>query len=52
MTQEQFSVAYRIPLGTLCDWEQGRKRPDATARAYRLVIEADPQGVARTLRAA
>lgn len=52
MTQEQFSLAYRIPLGILRDWEQGRKRPDATARAYLLVIEGDPQGVARTLRAA
>lgn len=52
MTQERFSTTYHIPVGTLRDWEQGRKRPDAPARAYLRVIEADPQGVARMLDAA
>lgn len=32
LTQEAFAAAYRIPVGTLRDWEQGRKRPDAPAR--------------------
>jgi putative transcriptional regulator len=27
MTQEEFSVRYRIHLGTLRDWEQGRAIP-------------------------
>lgn len=27
MTQEGFAAVYRIPVGTLRDWEQGRKRP-------------------------
>lgn len=49
MTQEAFAAAYRIPVGTLRDWEQGRKRPDAPARAYLMVIARDPEAVARLL---
>src|SRR5690349_12993843 len=33
MTQQAFADAYRIPVATLRDWEQGRSRPDAPARA-------------------
>ena len=33
LTQEEFAVRYRIPLGTLRDWEQGRCEPDQPARA-------------------
>jgi len=42
LTQEEFAARYRIPVGTLRDWEQGRKRPDAPARAYLAVIDRDP----------
>ncbi|MBO3759980.1 transcriptional regulator [Ciceribacter sp. L1K23] len=49
LTQEEFSVRYRIPLGTLRDWEQGRSEPDAPARAYLKVIAVDPAGTARAL---
>ncbi len=49
LTQEAFAAAYRIPVGTLRDWEQGRKRPDAPARAYLTVIARDPQAVAGLL---
>ena len=52
MTQEEFATAYRIPVGTLRDWEQGRKFPDSTARAYLIVIAADPERVAKLLRPA
>ena len=47
MTQEAFAAAYGIPVGTLRDWEQGRKLPDATARAYLKVIERDPEVIAK-----
>ena len=49
MTQEAFAAAYRIPIGTLRDWEQARKFPDATARAYLTVIARNPEAVARLL---
>jgi putative transcriptional regulator len=49
LTQEQFASKYRIPVGTLRDWEQGRKYPDAPARAYLIVIARDPSAVASLL---
>lgn len=49
LTQEAFAGRYRIPLGTLRDWEQGRSEPDQPARAYLIVIANDPAGVAKAL---
>ena len=45
LTQEEFAVRYRIPLGTLRDWEQGRTQPDQPTRAYLTVIAHDPEGI-------
>ncbi len=52
LTQEDFAATYRIPVGTLRDWEQRRKNPDAPARAYLTVIAKNPQAVAEWLRPA
>lgn len=52
LTQEEFSERFRIPLGTLRDWEQGRKEPDAAARAYLIVIARNPTAVAEALNPA
>lgn len=49
MTQEEFADAYRIPIGTLRDWEQGRTEPDMANRAYLKVIAVDPEFVKRAL---
>jgi putative transcriptional regulator len=49
MTQERFACAYGFPLTTLRDWEQGRSKPDTSARAYLLVIKHDPEAVERAL---
>lgn len=49
MTQEQFARTYRLPLGTVRDWEQGRTRPDAPALALLAVIEREPEAVRRAL---
>ncbi|HEX5321431.1 MAG TPA: helix-turn-helix domain-containing protein [Stellaceae bacterium] len=49
LTQEEFAERYRIPVGTLRDWEQGRTEPDQPARAYLLAIAGDPEGVRRAL---
>ena len=48
-TQAQFAEAYHIPVATLRDWEQGRRQPDAPARALLTVIAADPEAVERML---
>ena len=49
LTQEEFSIRYHIPLGTLRDWEQGRAEPDQATRAYLKVIAQDPERVERLL---
>ena len=49
LTQEEFAARYRIPLGTLRDWEQGRSEPDRPTRAYLTVIARDPDHVGRLL---
>ena len=49
LTQEEFSVRFHIPLGTLRDWEQGRAEPDQPTRAYLKLIARDPEHVDRTL---
>jgi len=49
LTQEAFAATYRIPVGTLRDWEQRRKLPDAPARAYLTVIARNPEAVAGLL---
>ena len=49
LSQEEFSSRFHIPLGTLRDWEQGRKEPDAAARAYLVVIGRRPETVLEAL---
>jgi len=45
LTQEEFAARYRIPLGTLRDWEQGRAEPDQPTQAYLTLIARDPERV-------
>ena len=45
MSQHRFSAAYRIPLATLKNWEQGRRYPDAPAAAYLLAIKRRPKEI-------
>ena len=48
MTQEEFAVRYGLTVARVRDWEQGRSRPDSTARAYLTFIEREPKALART----
>ena len=45
MVEHRFAAAYRIPLSTLKNWEQGRRYPDAPAAAYLLAIQRRPKEV-------
>jgi putative transcriptional regulator len=45
MSQQRFAAAYRIPLPTLKNWEQGRRLPDAPAAAYLLAIKRRPKEI-------
>ena len=49
LTQQEFATRFRIPLGTLRDWEQGAAEPDAAAKAYLHVIARNPQAVTDAL---
>jgi putative transcriptional regulator len=49
LSQQDFAGAFHIPLGTLRDWEQGRKEPDAAARAFLRVIAREPETVRKAL---
>lgn len=45
MSQQEFSKAYGIPLSTLRNWEQGRRKLDATALSYLKAIMKFPKEV-------
>jgi putative transcriptional regulator len=47
---EEFATRFRIPLGTLRDWEQGRVEPDQTARACLRAIAGDAAAGQRALQ--
>lgn len=48
-TQGQFSKDFRVPIGTLRDWEQHRREPDTGSKVYLSMIEADPEAVIQIL---
>ncbi len=50
LSQEDFAMRFHIPLGTLRDWEQNRKEPDAAACAYLVVIARNPEAVSDALQ--
>jgi putative transcriptional regulator len=50
MSQHAFADAFRIPLATLKNWEQGRRAPDAPAAAYLQAIAYRPQVIKEALR--
>lgn len=51
LSQAEFARRFRVPVGTLRDWEQNRRQPDATALAYLRVIAREPEAVLRALAA-
>ncbi len=52
LSQAAFAERYGLPLGTLRDWEQGRRSPDRAALVLLALIERNPTMVADTLAAA
>ena len=49
MSQAEFARAFCINPRTLQEWEQGRRKPDATTRAYLAVIAKRRQAVLEAL---
>lgn len=52
LSQAAFAARFHVPVGTLRDWEQNRRQPDAPALAYLRVIAREPEMVARALEPA
>jgi putative transcriptional regulator len=49
MSQAEFARAFCINPRTLQEWEQGRRKPDATTRAYLAVIARNRAAVLEAL---
>ncbi|MSV30335.1 MAG: transcriptional regulator [Bryobacterales bacterium] len=52
LSQSDFAAPFGFNVRSLQDWDQGRRRPEISIRAYLAVIQRDPQVVIRALRAA
>jgi putative transcriptional regulator len=52
MTQAAFAGRIGVSLGTVRNWEQGRRVPDGPARVLLAMIERNPRVVEETLGAA
>ncbi len=52
LSQLEFAERFKIPVGTLRDWEQGRVKPDQAARAYLMVTVRNPKAVRQALKSA
>jgi putative transcriptional regulator len=50
LTQEQFAGNFNLPLGTVRDWELGRREPDTAAKNFLRVIEHNPDLVIEALK--
>jgi putative transcriptional regulator len=49
LTQAAFARQIGVPVATLRNWEQGRRRPEGPARVLLALLAKDPDIVARTL---
>jgi putative transcriptional regulator len=49
LTQESFAARFGFALGTLRNWERGRRRPDGPAQILLQVIDREPEAVERAL---
>ena len=49
MSQERFAEAFMVSVGTVRNWEQGRRIPDGPARMLLNIIQREPRAVLRAL---
>jgi putative transcriptional regulator len=51
LSQAQFAALLTVDLGTLRNWEQGRREPQGPAKALLRAIRKDPKNVLKALAA-
>lgn len=49
LTQEELAALVGVPVGTLRNWEQGRREPRGPALALLMAVRRDPEHVLRAL---
>ena len=49
LSQEAFAQNYGFALSAVRDWEQGRRRPERSARILLKIVEREPDAVTRAL---
>jgi putative transcriptional regulator len=49
LSQESFAAAYGFAVSAVRDWEQGRRRPERSARILLKIVEKEPEAVTRAL---
>lgn len=51
LSQEKFATMLHVDVGTLRNWEQGRREPTGPAKALLTAISRDPEHVLKALAA-
>lgn len=51
LSQPQFAKLLHVDVGTLRNWEQGRREPTGPAKALLRAIKSDPKAVLKALAA-
>jgi putative transcriptional regulator len=49
LTQEEFASWYGFGVSAIRNWEQGRRRPEKTARILLTIIDREPDATRRAL---
>jgi putative transcriptional regulator len=49
LSQEAFAQTYGFALSAVRDWEQGRRKPERSARILLRIVEKEPEAVTRAL---
>lgn len=49
LSQESFAATYGFAVSAVRDWEQGRRRPERSARILLKIVEKEPEAVTRAL---
>jgi len=49
LSQSEFALMIGVSVGTLRNWEQGRRRPEGPAQALLKVVEKKPEAVLEAL---
>ncbi len=49
LSQGDFAALLRVPKATLCNWEQGRRKPEGPALSLLLVADRAPEAVLHAL---